>query len=71
MRGTDGLQESLFTIAKLDDFVPYDHELCVVRDLVNGALKRTNSLFERMCGARGRESIAPGKMRRALACQVH
>lgn len=27
MRGTDGLQESLFTIAKLEDFVPADHPL--------------------------------------------
>ena len=70
MRGTDGLQESLFTIAKLDDFVPSDHPLREVRDLVNGALKRLNSLFETMYADGGRESIAPEKMLRALLLQV-
>ena len=25
MRGSDGMQESLFTMAKLEDFVPSDH----------------------------------------------
>jgi hypothetical protein len=27
MRGTDGTQESLFTVAKLEDFLPRDHPL--------------------------------------------
>ena len=27
MRGTDGMQETLFTMAKLNDFVPPDHPL--------------------------------------------
>ena len=35
MRGSDALQESLFTVAKLDDFVPADHPLRVIRLLVN------------------------------------
>lgn len=45
MRGADALQESLFTVAKLDDFVPADHPLRAVRDLVNPALSRLNGLF--------------------------
>lgn len=36
MRGTDPMQESLFTVAKLDDFVPSDHPLRHVRVLVLG-----------------------------------
>ena len=27
MRGSDGMQEALFTVAKLEDFVPADHPL--------------------------------------------
>lgn len=30
MRGADITQESLFTVAKLDDFVPADHPLRAV-----------------------------------------
>ena len=32
------MQESLFTVAKLDDFVPSDHPLRAVQVLVNEAL---------------------------------
>ena len=35
MRGSDAMQESLFTVAKLDDFVPADHPLRSIRVLVN------------------------------------
>jgi len=27
MRGSDGMQEALFTMSKLEDFVPMDHPL--------------------------------------------
>jgi hypothetical protein len=37
VRGSDALQESLFTVAKLDDFVPADHPLRAIRLLVNEA----------------------------------
>lgn len=40
MRGEDGLQESLFTFAKLEDFVPAEHPLRPIRLLVNEALAR-------------------------------
>ena len=33
MRGADITQESLFTVAKLDDFVPDDHPLRAIRSL--------------------------------------
>ena len=45
MRGADAMQESLFTVAKLDDFVPTDHPLRVVRLLVNEALTQMNARF--------------------------
>ena len=31
MRGTDGMQESLFTVAKLEDFVPLAHPVRAIR----------------------------------------
>lgn len=70
MRGTDGLQESLFTVAKLDDFVPADHPLRTIRPLVNDALGRLNGLFNALYADTGRESIAPEKLIRALLLQV-
>ena len=45
MRGPDAIQEALFTVAKLDDFVPQDHPLRAVRELVNGALSEMNVKF--------------------------
>ena len=45
MRGSDAMQESLFTVAKLDDFVPADHPLRTIRTLVNTALGEMNARF--------------------------
>lgn len=70
MRGTDGLQESLFTVAKLDDFVPADHPLRGIRELVNQALTRLNGLFSTIYADSGRESIAPEKLIRSLLLQI-
>ena len=70
MRGSDGMQESLFTMAKLDDFVPSDHPLRPIQTLVNEALARLNGLFNEIYAETGRESIAPEKLMRALLLQV-
>jgi len=70
MRGTDGLQESLFTVAKLEDFVPADHPLRPIRRLVNEALDRLNGLFNEIYADGGRASIAPEKLMRTLLLQI-
>jgi transposase len=70
MRGSDGMQEALFTMAKLDDFVPADHSLRVVRTLVDEALGRLSGLFNTMYADTGRASIAPEKLLRAMLIQV-
>ena len=64
------MQESLFTVAKLDDFVPADHPLRAIQVLVNEALGQLNSLFNSIYADTGRESIAPEKLMRALLLQV-
>ena len=70
MRGSDGMQEALFTMSKLDDFVPSDHPLRGIRLLVNNALGRLNGLFNEIYADTGRASIAPEKLMRALLLQV-
>lgn len=70
MRGSDEMQEALFLVAKLDDFVPADHPLRAIRLLVNEALSALNELFNRIYADTGRASIAPEKLLRALLLQV-
>ena len=70
MRGSDGMQEVLFTMSRLDDFVPSDHPLRGIRLLVNDALTGLNGLFNEIYAETGRASIAPEKLIRALLLQV-
>ena len=73
MRGTDVFIEQLFTLKKLDDFVPSDHPLRPIRERVNAALVRLNGLFEKIYESGwkgGRPSIAPEKLARAMLLQV-
>jgi len=64
------MQEALFTVAKLEDFVPADHPLRAVRTLVNEALGRLGGLFNLIYADTGRASIAPEKLLRAMLIQV-
>ena len=73
MRGADTFTESLFTMRHLDDFVPADHPLRVIRVMVNKALANMDELFAQMYAADikgGRPSIAPEKLLRAMLIQV-
>lgn len=64
------MQESLFTVSKLEDFVPAEHPLRSIRTLVNEALGRLNGLFNVIYADSGRASIAPEKLLRAMLIQV-
>ena len=69
MRGADTLTESLFTMRKLEDFVPPDHPLHPIRTMVNEALIKIDDLFAGMYEGDikgGRPSIAPEKLLRAM-----
>lgn len=70
MRGADAMQESLFTVSKLDDFVPENHPLRNVRRLVDEALVKLNWLFDTIYADSGRDSIAPERLMRAALLQV-
>ena len=69
MRGADITQESLFTVAKLDDFVPATHPLRTIRKLADTALQRMSALFDTLYADTGRASIAPEKLMRAQLLQ--
>jgi transposase len=64
------MQESLFMVAKLEDFVPGDDSLRGILELVNDALRRLDGLFDAIYAASGRDSIAPEKLVRALLLQI-
>lgn len=61
------MQEALFTMARLEDFVPSDHPLRPIRAIVNTALGGLNDLFNEMSTVSGRASIAPEKLMRSPA----
>ncbi|VVE21876.1 transposase [Pandoraea fibrosis] len=73
MRGAEGYTETMFTMVKLDDFVPANHPLRPTRLWLNEALKRMDGVFARMYESDakgGRPSIAPEKLSRALLLHV-
>src|SRR5205085_12650284 len=73
MRGPDTFTEGLFTMRRLDDFVPADHPLRRIRVMVNEALAKMDELFSRMYEADikgGRASIAPQNLPRAMLLQL-
>jgi transposase len=73
MRGSDTFTEGLFTMRRLDDFVPANHPLRRIRIMANEALAKMDGLFARMYEADvkgGRPSIAPEKLMRAMLLQI-
>jgi transposase len=65
MRGHDTYTETLFSLHKLDDFIPAEHPLRAIRQMVNVALGKMDALFSSMYEADikgGRPSIAPEKL---------
>lgn len=70
MRGADVTQEALFSTIRLEDFVPGDHPLRSIREILNDSLKRLNWLFDEAYSPLGKASIAPEKLLRALLLRV-
>ena len=70
MRGADCQTAAMFSYVSPETLVPQDHPLRAIRPLVNAALERLSGRFERMYAPRGRASIAPEKLLRALLLQA-
>ena len=45
MRGADFMQDMLFSVRSLESFVPNEHPLRPVREILNTALKRMDCVF--------------------------
>ena len=70
MRGDEGGQASFLFFGGLEERIPEDHPLRVVRRMTNKALRGLSPLFDQMYAERGRPSIPPEYLLRALLLQV-
>ena len=70
MRGADVTQESLFVTRKTVDFVPTNHPLIPIREILNQALRDMDVLFESIYDERGRYSVPPEWLLRGLILQA-
>lgn len=70
MRGDDGQQGSMFSYRSLEERIPKDHPVRPVRAMVDAALGEMSPLFEELYASRGRPSIPPERLLRALLLQI-
>jgi transposase len=70
MRGVDGRSGELFSYVDLEERVPKQHPLRAIRVLVNEVLAALDDEFAKVYADRGRESIAPERLLRALLLQA-
>src|SRR5258706_4468095 len=70
MRGADVTQEGLFVTRTTADYVPTNHPLLAIRELLNRALREMDLLFESIYDDRGRYSVPPEWLLRGLVLQA-
>lgn len=69
MRGADVTQDSMFSYQTVEDYVPKDHPLRPIREIVNAALSEMDETFAAMYAESGRDSIPPEQLLRGLILQ--
>jgi transposase len=70
MRGDDRRPDAIFSYVSLEERVPQDHPLRVIRAMVDAVLRELSPRFSKIYSEVGRPSIAPEKLLRALLLQV-
>ncbi len=70
MRGADVTQEGLFVARQTSDYVPAEHPLVAIREILNRALRDMDLLFESIYDDRGRYSVPPEWLLRGLVLQA-
>jgi transposase len=70
MRGSDMRTGELFSYVDLEERVPRDHPLRLIRRVVNEVLATLDREFAELYAAEGRPSIAPERLLRALLLQA-
>ncbi len=68
--GNDVQQQAMFSYLFPEARVPQDHPLRPIRDMVNQALRELSGEFQGRYSRKGRPSIPPEKLRRALLLQI-
>lgn len=70
MRGADVTQEGLFVVRSTADYVPAEHPLRPIREILNTALREMDAVFASMYKPRGRDSVPPEWLLRGLVLQA-
>src|SRR5665213_773637 len=70
LRSKDVQRASMWTTLSPEDAVPAGHPLRPIRMMVNAILAELSPDFAKMYAKRGRPSIAPEKLLRALLLQI-
>jgi len=70
MRGTEQVQDGMFSYVSLEQRVPQGHPLRAIRKLTDEVLRSLSGDFDQLYSATGRPSIAPEYLLRALLLQV-
>ena len=70
MRGSDAVTGALFSYLDLEDRVPADHPLRVIRAVVNEVLRALDADFGAMYSDFGRQSIPPERLLRGSLIQA-
>jgi len=70
MRGDDEQQSGMFSYVSAEQRAPQDHPLRAMRRMTDTALRGLSRRFDAMYAKRGRPSIAPEKLLRALLLQM-
>src|SRR5271156_3366306 len=70
MRGNDPKQDGIFSYVSAEQRVPAEHPLRPLRTMVDGILKEMSPRFAKLYADRGRPSIPPERLLRALLLQI-
>ena len=70
MRGSQNIQETLYSYISQEDRIPQDHPMRKLREMVNPILKDMSRRFEAMYADTGRPSIPPEYLLRASLVQI-
>ena len=70
MRGEDVQQHAMYSYLSPEQRVPANHPLRAIREITDGVLKGLSRVFARRYALRGRPSIPPEKLLRALWLQI-
>ena len=70
MRGNDEQQEAIFSYVRLEERIPAEHPLRAIRTMVDAALGELDLHFAALYARRGRPSIPPEHLVRALLLMI-